>query len=232
MSRAPIDLLLAVGSRLTRLPMPIVFVGGATTGLLVTDPAAPAPRSTLDVDVIVEISGYAAYATELGPALRRLGAREDDSEWAPLCRWILNNVLVDVMPADTRVLGFSSRWYPSALTSATEHRLPDGTPIRVVDAPHFLATKIEAFFGRGAGDFLSSKDMEDIVALVDGRPELHDEVREAPAALRAFIADALERWLSGDPLLDALPGHLPGNIDNYGRARLVADRLRALIALR
>lgn len=197
-----------------------------------TDPAAPAPRSTLDVDVIVEVSSYAEYTTVLVPVLRSLAAREDVSEGAPLCRWILNGVLVDVMPTDTRVLGFSSRWYPAALASATEHRLPDGTLIRGVDAPHFLATKLEAFLGRGAGDFTSSKDIEDLVAVVDGRPELHDEVGHAPATLRAFVADTLEQWLRGDALLDALPGHLPGDIDNQGRAKLIADRLRALITLR
>ncbi len=162
--RKPIDLLLAVGSRLIQLPMPVAFVGGATTGLLVTDPAAPAPRSTLDVDVIVEVSSYADYTSVLVPVLRSLAAREDVSEGAPLCRWILN--------------------------------------------------------------------IEDLVAVLDGRPELHDEVGHAPATLRSFVADTLELWLAGDELLDALPGHLPGNIDNHGRARLIADRLRALISLR
>ena len=42
----------------------------------------------------------------------------------------------------------------------------------------FLATKYEAFLDpkRGAGDFAASKDIEDIIALVDGRPELDKEI--------------------------------------------------------
>jgi hypothetical protein len=34
----------------------IVFIGGCTTGLLITDPAAPLFRVTLDVDVLTEVA--------------------------------------------------------------------------------------------------------------------------------------------------------------------------------
>ncbi|MGC9950358.1 MAG: hypothetical protein ABSF64_28670 [Bryobacteraceae bacterium] len=60
-----------------------VFVGGTVTGLLITDEAAADPRPTFDVDVIAEITSYAAYAT-FGDRLRALGFREDTREGAPL----------------------------------------------------------------------------------------------------------------------------------------------------
>ena len=34
----------------------MVFLGGCATGLLITDPAAPAIRVTRDVDAIVEVA--------------------------------------------------------------------------------------------------------------------------------------------------------------------------------
>lgn len=34
----------------------VVFVGGATVVLWITDPGAPPPRPTLDVDVVVEVT--------------------------------------------------------------------------------------------------------------------------------------------------------------------------------
>jgi hypothetical protein len=40
----------------------LVFVGGSTTSLLVTDKAAAEVRPTYDVDAIAEITSYAAYA--------------------------------------------------------------------------------------------------------------------------------------------------------------------------
>lgn len=231
MTRKPIDLLVAVGAPLNRLPRPLAFVGGAATGLLVTDLAAPAPRATDDVDVIIDVRDYDEYQTVIRPALLALAAREDDADGAPLCRWVLQGVLVDVMPIDARVLGFSNTWYRNALATAVDHTLPDGTVIRVVDAPHFLATKIEAFLGRGRGDFMASKDIEDIVAIADGRPALHEDVRRAPPGLRAFLGDTLEAWLGQEAFRDALPGHLPSNFD-LGRSRLVLERLRALVTLR
>ncbi|MFO0694254.1 MAG: hypothetical protein U0230_11905 [Polyangiales bacterium] len=229
MTRDSIDMLMAVSARLTSLPRRIAFVGGATTGLLVTDPAAAPPRATLDLDLIVEVRDMSDYATSLGPELRRLGAREDDSEGAPLCRWTLEGVVIDIMPTDARVLGFANRWYEAALASASSVELPNGARVPVVDAPHFVATKIEAFRGRGGGDFLASKDIEDIVAILDGRLELLDEIRAAGAELRAFLAESFVEWLDTPDFVEALPGHLPGSVDNYARAEWLEERIRRSI---
>ncbi len=51
-----------------------------------TDPAAPRPRFTEDVDVVVEVTTHSAWSG-LGERLRALGFREDQREGAPLCRW-------------------------------------------------------------------------------------------------------------------------------------------------
>ncbi|MGH9764461.1 MAG: hypothetical protein ACREAC_26810 [Blastocatellia bacterium] len=56
------QLLAAMAARLKQLLPEIVFVGGCTTGLLITDPAASPVRATDDVDVIVEVASYAEYA--------------------------------------------------------------------------------------------------------------------------------------------------------------------------
>jgi hypothetical protein len=37
----------------------------------------------------------------------------------------------------------------------------------------------EAFDGRGKGDYLASHDIEDIIAVLDGRPVIVDEVKRA-----------------------------------------------------
>jgi len=83
------------------------------TGLLITDEAAAAPRATLDVDAIAEITSYAEYAA-FGERLRKLGFAEDTSEDAPLCRWVHLGTILDVMPLDEEILGFSNRWYLGA----------------------------------------------------------------------------------------------------------------------
>lgn len=167
---------------------------------------------------------------ELSARLRTLGFREDRREGAPLCRWLFDDLVIDVMPAIERVLGFTNRWYREAKKQSEERELPGGVRIRAVTSPLFLATKIEAFRSRGRGDFVASHDLEDIVAVVDGRPTLADEVQRAPARLRRFLASTMGRWLDDPELLAAVPGHLPGDAASQARAPLVVDRLRAITA--
>jgi predicted nucleotidyltransferase len=156
----------------------LVFVGACTTGLFISDEGAGAVRPTFDVDAIAEITSYADYF-RFSERLRKLGFTEDTSEGAPLCRWQHGHVKLDVMPLDEKILGFSNRWYKSAMASAQVHQLESDLRIRVVTAPYFCATKIEAFRGRGKGDYLSSHDLEDLITVVDGRPELLEELRSA-----------------------------------------------------
>ncbi len=51
-----LEMIKLVALKLDYLRDKVVFLGGAATCLLVTDPALPEIRSTLDVDVIIEIS--------------------------------------------------------------------------------------------------------------------------------------------------------------------------------
>jgi hypothetical protein len=54
----------------------VVFVGGATVTLWITDPAAPAPRPTKDVDVVVEVASRTALH-DFEARLRAQGFAED-----------------------------------------------------------------------------------------------------------------------------------------------------------
>ncbi len=114
MTSPNLELLEIAAESLRPLLPEIVFVGGCATGLLVTDPGAAPVRRTYDVDVIAEIGSYAEY-TIFSERLRALGFQEDASEGAPLCRWQYQGLLLDVMPLDAKILGFSNRWYADAL---------------------------------------------------------------------------------------------------------------------
>jgi len=112
MPNSNIELLKDVAKRLGPLLSEVVFVGGCTTGLFITDEGAAAVRPTVDVDVIAEITSYAGYAT-FSERLRALGFREDTSKGAPLCRWLIDGLKLDVMPIEETILGFTNRWYPT-----------------------------------------------------------------------------------------------------------------------
>jgi len=144
--------------------------------------------------LIAEISSYAAYA-DFSERLRRCGFREDTSEGAPICRWRQKKTILEVMPLDEKILGFSNRWYKPALDSSLVHKLGPDLPVRVVTGVYFSATKLEAFTGRGKSDYQSSHDLEDLLAVVDGRAELAEEIHAAPEDVRAYIATEVSKLL-------------------------------------
>ena len=230
MPRSNIDQLTTAAKLLRPLLGELVFIGGAVTGLLVTDNAAAEPRATLDVDAIAAIASYAEYSA-FGERLRALGFSEDSREGAPVCRWIHQGLILDVMPLDGRVLGFSNRWYRAAMETATRHPLSRGLAIRMITAPVFVATKFEAFHGRGQGDFLASHDLEDIVSIVDGRPALVQEIENQPVELNSYIRTEVSALLSAPRFLDALPGYLLPDAVSQSRLTVVVERLRQLASL-
>src|ERR1700682_5225818 len=67
--------------------------------------------------------------------------------------------------------------------------------IRVVTAAFFVATKLEAFKGRGKGDFFGSRDLEDLISVVDGRATLVAEIQvERPMSGRMFAPRLATCW--------------------------------------
>src|ERR1700682_1551718 len=178
MANPNLELLISVARLLRPLLDELVFVGGCTTALLITDEAAAEVRPTYDVDSIAKITSCAEYAA-FSERLRQLGFAEDHSEGAPICRWTHGEIRLDVMPSDERILGFSNRWYKSAMESAQKIQLESDLTIQVVTATLFLGTKLEALKGRGKNDYFASHDLEDVIAVIDGRPSLLDELQHA-----------------------------------------------------
>lgn len=183
----------------------LVFVGGCAAGLLCTSAQAPPPRATFDVDLVAEVAALVGYHA-LEARFAKHGFKRDMAPDAPICRWRIGSVEVDLMPTDERVLGFSNRWYPLAIASASTVSLPSGRRIRLVSAPAFLATKFEAFATRGANDLMISHDFEDIISVIDGRPEIESEIATAGGELAAYLASRFHAILSHPNFDNTLPG--------------------------
>lgn len=137
----------------------------------------------------------------------------------------------DVMPTDERILGFSNRWYKAAMENAQKMQLENGLTLRVVTAPFFLGTKLEAFKGRGKNDYFASHDLEDLIAVIDGRPSLLGELRSESKELRAYVANEVRNLLEEHNFIDALPGYLlPDHASQARLGRLLAT-LRTITEL-
>jgi hypothetical protein len=209
----------------------VVFVGGATIPLLVTDPAAGLDRPTDDVDVVVEATSPMEYYA-LADKLRERGFTEDRRDDPPvICRWRSGVYRVDVMPVEGSFMGFRGAWFRAVRDRPWTVELRPGISVQVVRAPELLATKAEAFDDRGHSDFVASKDIEDFLSIVNGRAELLDEVRDAPADVRAFVCDKIAAWLRDEDFMDAIPGQLPGDDASQARITILIDRLRSIAAL-
>ena len=161
--------------------------------------------------------------------LRSAGFKEDTTEDAPVCRWVVDGIAVDLMPPIERVLGFTNRWYRDAFTHSMQRKV-DGVEIRVVTAPYFVATKIVAFHDRGKLEFRSSRDIEDIITVVDGRAELAEEVASSLPDLRRFIATEIKGLLQTPRFVEAVAGHLSPDAANQARVGIVLARLEVLAA--
>lgn len=205
----------------------LVFVGGCTTALYITDPITlEGVRATDDVDLIVDLAGFAEWA-ELMDRLRQRGFSETPDDTV-ICRMKLGELKVDFMPDDEAILGFSNRWYAKGIETAVPASLDERLVIRRLTPPLFVATKLEAYRGRGDGDLIGSRDAEDILLLVDGREELVEEVAAADPEIRTYIAGQIAELLQDRSFDHFLEGNIRGPA---GRADIVYDRLVAISRL-
>ena len=162
----------------------LVFLGGATISIYITEFMHIKIRETFDVDCVVEVSHRLEYE-EIAKKLRTLGFRED-MESNVICRFKKGSLILDVMPTDSKILGFTNIWYKDGFVNAKEIQI-EGEKIKVFDLPYLIATKIEAFKGRGNGEFLVSHDIEDIITLIDGRPTIAEDLKKSDELLKDYL---------------------------------------------
>ena len=129
------------------------------------------------------------------------------------------------------VLGLANHWYPLAINTAVAFTLPSQKVIKLIAAPVFIATKLEAFADRGKGDFLFSHDLGDIIAVIDGRDSLADECKHQIPELREYLQLQFVQLIENRAFMQALSGHLPADSAGQSRLPLLEAKLRELARL-
>jgi hypothetical protein len=212
----------AVSDRLEQLGARYAFVGGSIVNLLLDDPQLSPARPTDDVDVILEVVTSERYS-EVEAKLRTLGFEHDTRQGAPLCRWLLGGLVVDIMPTQGAQLGLNTAWFPEALATATWTEVAH-TRLPLISPVAFLATKYVAFHDRGNDDFYGSHDLEDFVTVIDGRDNIVAEIDASPSRIREYVVAAIKELVGKPAFNEALPGHLPG--DSASQRRLPSLRAK------
>lgn len=222
------DMLLMVARALgAELLGKVAFVGGSTTGLLITDVMTKELiRYTDDVDLIISVVGYTGwhnFVEQLKPHGFRVSMEDDVT-----CRLRLGELKVDFMPDDEKALGFTNIWYKEALAFAADYELEPNVTIKLLTAPYFVATKLEAYKGRGNNDLLCSNDIEDILNLFDGREELIDEIKQSSVELKKYLALEITALLNHRDINSAIQSTAFGD---SGRQELIFERLETISGL-
>ena len=225
-----LEIMLLTVEQLDELADEMVFLGGCATGLLITDPAAPPIRITRDVDAIVQVASRIEYS-KLSKKLREKGFKEDKSEDAPICRWVTENIILDIMPTDPKILGFGNQWYQPAMENSVKIKLPKDKAIQMVSAPYFLITKLEAFDGRGNGDYLLSHDIEDLIAVLDGRSSIIDEIKQSDPKLVKTLSERFSSLFQDRQFVDSVSGHIPSDEINQARTSLILKTIEKITLL-
>jgi len=203
-----------------------VFVGGGIIPLLITDMGAATVRPTKDMDVVFEVASVGDYSF-IRQELLNVGFRDLISDDIPACALFWRNWRVDFLCATPGIVPGSNRWFPYVIADAELQQVEDVNIWRASTAT-FIATKLEAWFSRGrlpdeSPDYLH-QDMEDIVAVIDGRNELIEEIEYAPPDVLTFLRRIFADLLKTSDFLNFLPGHVGGE----ERARMVVERMKTI----
>lgn len=205
-----------------------VFIGGGTVPLHLTPLRSPDEmRPTKGIDVVIQVATYEDY-NQVAEQLRKLGFRDDMQ--LPI-RWHLDDLMVDVLPMADIGHGMSNRWFHLVMEHAVKRKLAGGVTVELAAAPVLLATKLEAFSDRGAKDALASHDLEDILTLLDGRPEIITEAEAMPDELKSYLAEQAAMLLELPEIGYVLEGNLAITDAGEERIAAVTARLRRLAGM-
>ena len=195
----------AVYNALEDLQNKVVFVGGAIVSLYAKSKKFEI-RPTDDIDVIVEILNY-KERMELEEKLRSIGFQHDIYS-SIICRYKIKGIIVDIMPTDDESIGFKNKWYSAGYKNAIDHKIDQRVTIKILNAPYFIATKIEAYKGRGKNDGRTSKDFEDIIFILENRNNIWSEMKESEAELREYLKQEFQTFNNNPNIFEWIDCHV------------------------
>jgi hypothetical protein len=203
-----------------------IFVGGITSFLYVDKIELGEIRATEDIDCIIDITSKAKYA-ELEKKLRKNKFKHCIGENIPICRWEYEDLVLDIMPIDEDVLGFSNPWYGPGAKNSVQVILPGTrTKIKILALEYFLATKLVAFYSRGAKDLVFSQDLQDIIYVFDGRKQLVDDIEKSNKKVREYIKKSIIQLLRLGQFKQVLFGEFSPELSI--RATMIMDKMKQL----
>ena len=214
-----------VASALSQVRDSFVFVGGASLPFYLPKLYQSEVRPTNDIDVVVEALTR-IDATKLEKQLLKIGFQNEEGY---IGRFRYQGIVVDLMSTSKEAFDCENIWYKEGFDHAV---VVEKSPIiKVMSLPYFLACKFEAFRSRGNNDYQASKDMEDIVGLLDVAAQdlLENVLKNSNQKLNEYLKKQFQMLSTSEEFKDAVPGNLMNRANpKESMARLFA-RLKNLI---
>ncbi|MCH7535791.1 MAG: nucleotidyl transferase AbiEii/AbiGii toxin family protein, partial [Bacteroidetes bacterium] len=162
----------------------VVYVGGAVISHYIDDSGADDVRPTKDIDISLEILSISQLES-IREELQSKGFTQSHEDNV-MCRFRYEGVKVDVM--STKEIGWApaNRWFADGFKKAYEIVI-EGMVIRLMPLPYFLASKFDAWKGRGGGDARTSHDFEDIVYLLNYTSTAKEQILNASSGVKNYI---------------------------------------------
>jgi len=203
----------------------VVFTGGAIVPLYAPN-AKIDFRFTEDVDCVIEISNTLSYY-KLERKLRSLGFSNDTSS-NNICRWRYKEILLDIMPTNEDILGFSNIWNIKGMENSIDFILPSGCKISIFSLSYLIASKIEAYKAKGKGDFLLSKDYEDIIFLISYSPQIN-KIIESGRELLEYLSSEFKSHLENSYFFETIAGHFKPDNNQKRNVQNVVNFMNKII---
>lgn len=184
----------------------VIFVGGATIGLYINDPAAEDVRATDDVDITVEITSLGELEFVRETLVRKGFTQSPDDD--VICRFHYDNIKVDVMSTTEVGWAPANPWFSKGFAQRESIQIGDQV-IQLLSLPYFIASKFTAHTGRGGNDPRTSHDFEDIVYIFDNRIDIVELIHKAPNDVKSYLKEQLEVILNDNGMQEAILGNLP-----------------------
>lgn len=229
-SDANIAVLRSVVARMGTNRKKVVFLGGAIIPLLLTQKVVLDIRLSKDVDFISNFASKKdVYAFE--DKLWEQGFKNKST--GAVCRWVIDDITIDNIPADPDILGINNQWCLEAFHQAKKVDIGEGIIINIIPAPCFLGVKLNAFYRRANDDYVKSYDIYDIILVTAGRPEIEREILEqASPELKAYLSSELKKLLNKtNDLLELAPQYFQSSQALKQLFPKVVSRIKRIITI-
>ncbi|WP_113663564.1 hypothetical protein [Pedobacter nanyangensis] len=93
--------------------------------------------------------------------------------------------------------------------------------IKIPTAPHFIATKFEAFKSRGQYDGYSSHDFEDIVFVLQNRSTIWEEMSNITGELALYLLKSFDDLLNQPLIFDWIEGNVDHTLESNATENII-----------